>query len=222
MPPIVCAKTLWQISQIAAKRPTRREGAAGPATPYRYRAGPGVDVPTASVARTAESADPATVLAQRLAEPRTAAALNTLLDHADLLAVLVTGLDALVSRSDTITDSLASGVSELRAAGEPTRASAAQLATTARQLSALAPPLLDKLPVLEALLGSDLADPKVIDVASTASRAVVAGAEQAQANDLKISGVRALLRALRDPDVSRALGFVFAIAKALGTELKEA
>jgi Protein of unknown function (DUF1641) len=167
-------------------------------------------------------ADPAQALAGRLAEPRTAAALNTLLDHADLLAVLVTGLDGLVSRSDTITESLIDGVTELRAAGEPARAGAAQLVTTAQQLGTLTPALLDKLPVLEALLGSDLADPKVIELASMASRAVVSGAGQAERSELKVSGVIGLLRALRDPDVSRALGFVLSIAKALGKELDNA
>jgi uncharacterized protein YjgD (DUF1641 family) len=146
---------------------------------------------------TEPQADQAHALAKRLAEPRTAAAINTLLDHADLLALLISGLDGLVSRSDTITESLADGVSELRAVSEPTRVNAAQLVATAKQLSALAPPLIEKLPVLEALLGSDLAD-------------------------LKVTGVVGLVRALRDPDVSRALGFVLSIAKALGKELDNA
>lgn len=175
-----------------------------------------------SVMPTAQPADPAQALAERLAEPRTAAALNTLLDHADLLAIIVAGLDGLVSRGDTITESLIDGVTELRAAGEPARANAAQLVATARQLATLTPVLLDKLPVLEALLGSDLADPKVIGLASVASRAAVTGAEQAKRDDLKVSGVRAILRALKDPDVSRALGFVLSIAKALGKELNNA
>jgi hypothetical protein len=175
-----------------------------------------------SVIPTAPAPDPADALAQRLADPRTAAALSTLLDHADLLAVLVSGLDSLVSRSETITDSLIGGVTELRAAGEPARANATQLVTTAQQLGALTPAILDKLPVLEALLGSDLADPEVIGLASMASRAVKAGAEQAERGDFKVSGVRGILRALKDPDVSRALGFVFSIAKALGRELDKA
>jgi len=179
-------------------------------------------VASVSLMPTEPQADQTHALAKRLAEPRTAAAINTLLDHADLLALLISGLDGLVSRSDTITESLADGVSELRAASEPTRVNAAQLAATAKQLSALAPPLLEKLPVLEALLGSDLADPKVIELASMASRAVAKGAEQADRNGLKVTGVVGLLRALRDPDVSRALGFVLSIAKALGKELDNA
>ena len=178
-----------------------------------------------SVIRTASSPDasnPAAALAERLADPGVAASLNILLDHADLLAVLVTGLDALISRGDTITDSLAGGVRELRAAGEQPQADAVRLVGALQQLSALGPPLLDKLPVLENLLGSDLADPRVIDIASTASRAIVRGAEQAGTTQPRISGIRALLRALKDPDVSRALGFVMSVAKALGRELNNA
>jgi len=71
------------------------------------RAGQGVIMASVSVLPTAQQPDPAQALAKRLAEPRTAAAVNTLLDHADLLALLVSGLDGLVSRGDTITDSLA-------------------------------------------------------------------------------------------------------------------
>lgn len=178
-------------------------------------------VASVSVMPAAQQQDPLIALAERLAEPRTAAALSTLLDHVDLLAVLVSGLDGLVSRGDIITESLIDGVTELRAAGEPARTNAAQVVATAQQLSTLTPVLLDKLPTLEALLGSDLADPKVIQLASMASRAAVAGAEQADRGEVKVTGVVGLLRSLKDPDVSRALGFVLSIAKALGKELNK-
>src|SRR5690349_24824950 len=50
----------------------------------------------------------------RLSEPQTAAALNTLLDHADLLAISVVALDGLVGRSEVIGDALVSGFDALR------------------------------------------------------------------------------------------------------------
>ncbi len=175
-----------------------------------------------SVIKPVGSADPATALAGRLAEPEVADALNTLLDHADLLAILVTGLDGLISRGDTIADALADGVAEIRLAGERTGLDTAKTASSLRQVAASAPRLIDKLPVIEDLLGSDIADPRLIDIVSAVSRAAVRGAEQAQSTDLKVTGLRALLRALKDPDVSRALGFVLSIAKALGAELDHA
>lgn len=187
---------------------------------------------SASVIANARPADPTEALAERLSDPRVAASLNTLLDHVDLLAVLVTGLDALVSRGDTIADSLASGVAELRAAGEQTQADTAQLTAAARQLKALTPAVLDKLPlmenllnglpVLESLLGSDLADPRLIGLAGTVARAVVQGADQAATAPVPATGIRALLRALKDPDIARALGFALSIAKALGKDLDDA
>ena len=187
---------------------------------------------SASVIANARPADPAEALAERLSDPRVAASLNTLLDHADLLAILVTGLDALVSRGDTIADSLADGVAELRTTGKQTRADTAQLVSAARQLKALTPAVLDQLPlmenllnglpVLESLVSSDLADPRLVEMAGTVARAVVQGAEQAAAAPAPATGIRALLRALKDPDVARALGFVLSIAKVLGKDLNDA
>lgn len=186
---------------------------------------------SASVIANARSADPAEALGERLSDPRVAASLTILLDHADLLAVLVTGLDALVSRGDTIADSLADGVAELRTAGEQTQADRAQLAGAARQLKALTPAVLDKLPlmesllnglpVLESLVSSDLADPRLIGISGTVARAVVRGAEDAATAPVPATGIRALLRALKDPDIARALGFVLSIAKALGKDLED-
>jgi hypothetical protein len=188
-------------------------------------------VTSASVIANARSADPAEALAERLSDPRVAASLTILLDHADLLAVLVTGLDALVSRGDTIADSLADGVAELRTAGEQTQADRAQLAGAARQLKALTPAVLDKLPlmesllnglpVLESLVSSDLADPRLIGISGTVARAVVRGAEDAATAPVPATGIRALLRALKDPNIARALGFVLSIAKALGKDLED-
>lgn len=177
----------------------------------------GVVVTSVAAVKSARADDPVQALAQRLAEPGVAEALNTLLDHADLLALLVVGLDGLISRGDTIADSLASGVSDLRSAGEQTRLDAVKVVTAAQQLSQLAPFLLDRLSVLENLLNSDLGDPRAIGVASAASRALVSASEQSARP--RIGGLRGLLRALKDDDVNRALGFVISVARAFGREL---
>jgi uncharacterized protein YjgD (DUF1641 family) len=189
-------------------------------------------VTSVPVIANARTADPADVLAERLSDPRVASSLNTLLDHADLLALLVTGLDGLLSRGDTITDSIADSVSELRTAGGRTWPDAAGAVDTVKRLAVILPlftdnlpaleSLLDRLPVLVSLLSSDLADPRVIDLAGAASRAVVTGANQAAAGPAPATGIRALLRALKDPDVSRALGVGLTIAKAFGKEINQA
>lgn len=53
-------------------------------------------------------------LLDRLNEPRTQAALNQLLDHAELLAFSAASLDGLLRRGDVIADNVASSVSEIR------------------------------------------------------------------------------------------------------------
>lgn len=152
------------------------------------------------ISSTGKPTDPLDALAERLLDPKTASALNTLLDHADLLAVLVSGLDGLVSRGDTITDSLASGAVELRAAQGAGSGELGRLLVALRQLTR----------------------PEVVDVVGAASRAVAAGSRQTAADRTRISGIRGLLRAIKDPDVSRTLGLAASVAKAFGRELDNA
>jgi Protein of unknown function (DUF1641) len=167
------------------------------------------------------AADPTAALVARLNDPVVIRALTELLDHADLMAVLVTGLAELVGRGDTIADSLAEGVGELRAASPSSLPSTADTVELVRALLTLSRPMLGLLPALERLLSSELTDPAVVDIGSVAARAAVRGASDAAAQQ-PVNGLRALLRALRDDDVSRALGYVIAIARALGQELRRA
>lgn len=174
-----------------------------------------------AIVRSVQEPDPVAALVERLDDPVVADSLNTLLDHADLLAVLVSGLSGLVSRGDTITDSISDGVVELRGvAGADGMPDLGTLIATVQRLTGLVGPLGDILPTIEHLMTSDLADPRVVDVASMASRAVVRGA--ASTDYPQVSGPLSLLRALKDDDVSRGLGFALAIAKSLGQELKAA
>ena len=53
-------------------------------------------------------------LTAKLDDPQTAAALLTLLDHVDLLAILVQGLSGMIERSETIGASIGDGIVELR------------------------------------------------------------------------------------------------------------
>jgi hypothetical protein len=137
-----------------------------------------------------------------------------LLDHLDLLAVLVVGLDGLVRRGDTIADSLGAAVRDVIPAGEPP-IDLGQLLSLGQQSVAAAPALLAMLPVLERVAASDLGDPRLVDLAAVVSRAAV----EAAADPGELKGVRALWKAYRDEDVARALAFTVSVAKALGQEL---
>ena len=166
--------------------------------------------------------DPVAALAARLGDPVVATALHDLLDHADLLAILVVGLSGLVSRGDTIADSLAEGVGEWRTASTGTLPSGEEVVQLVQRLTSLSGPVVTLLPAIERLMTSDLADPRMVDIAALASRAVMRGVGEASVTQARVSGLRALLRALKDDDVSRALGFVISVARALGQELRRA
>lgn len=163
--------------------------------------------------------DPVEALIARLDEPNVANGLHQLLDHLDLLAVLVNGLNGLMTRGDTISDSLADAVIEMRGAklGMP---DLGQTLALVQHLGGLVTPLLNVLPSVESALQSDLGGVGLADIAGAASRAAVRGVQQATTERAQINGVRALLKVVKDPDVGRALGFIVAIAKALGQELK--
>ncbi|WP_432989623.1 DUF1641 domain-containing protein [Dactylosporangium sp. CA-233914] len=161
--------------------------------------------------------EPLNDLLARLAEPRTVESLNRLLDHLDLLALLVVGLDGLLQRGDTIAESIGEAVRELRPAGSSVDVGA--LLDLGQQCVAAAPAVLTMLPVLENVADSELSDPRLIELASTVSRAAVRGAAEAKREPARKAGLRTLLRASRDEDVARALTFAVSIAKALGQEL---
>jgi hypothetical protein len=157
----------------------------------------------------------------KLEDPRVAQALCDLLEHADLLAILVTGLDGMVRRGDTITGGLAKTVGDWLAAasqdGEPVDLE--KLAASLRTLSAA---ISDATPGLESLFRSDLTDPRAVEVASAMARSLIDGAEAAKDDPGRPMGVLALLRALKDEDVSRGLNFMLHVAKAFGRHLKDA
>lgn len=164
---------------------------------------------------------PVDALLSRLDEPRVVAALNNLLDHADLLAILVVGLDGLVQRGDVISGALADAFGELRSDGSQSALASLDLPKLAGSLRTLSGAMVEATPALEALLKSDLTDPRVIGVISTLARSVIKGTELARTEPMKSSGVFALMRALKDDDVAHGLGFLIQVARVFGRELQE-
>lgn len=162
-------------------------------------------------------------LIQRFDDPQIAASLAVILEHADLLATLVTGLDGLLRRAEVIGDSLAAGVAEVRglsAAGNGQRpwpsVDVAALSDTVTRLSAAA---VDATPALEKLLQSPLADPQTADVLAEVGEALLEGKRAAAQDPRGPKGIFALMRVTKDPDVSRGLGFMIQIARAFGRKL---
>ncbi|MFC4945129.1 DUF1641 domain-containing protein [Pseudonocardia sp. GCM10023141] len=158
---------------------------------------------------------PADDLLERLDEPKVVAALNTLLDHADLLAVAVVALDGFLSRGDVIADSLFDAVGELRGvtAGASGSLAGIDVKGVVNTVSTLAGPLVAATPALTTLLAG-VSEPRTVAVVGQLTGAVADADRTASATGP--SGAFALLRALKDPDVSRGLGFFLALVKAFG------
>ena len=158
---------------------------------------------------------PADTVRDRLDDPQVAAALNTLLDHADVLAVLVSGLDGFVRRGDTITNTVSTAVAEFRgvsSAGVIPGAEAfkgVDLQVLAASLATLSGSVAGATPALNTLL-SRLIDLQAAQVLASLGDALIDGKAGA-ANPPK--GLYGLWKATKDPDVSRGLGFLLAAAK---------
>ncbi|MCV7031941.1 DUF1641 domain-containing protein [Mycobacterium sherrisii] len=177
---------------------------------------------------------PADQLRDRLDDPAVAASLNDLLDHADLLAILLTGLDGFVRRGDEITDTLASAVDELRTGareassanlpgfdGVASELRSVDMQALAASLASLAAALVTATPALTKILQSPLIDPRATDVLAELGQALVEGKAAAKADPGGPKGLFGLWRVTRDKDINRGLGFLVQVARAFGKHLPQ-
>lgn len=165
---------------------------------------------------------PADPLLAKLDDPRVTEALSDLLEHADLLALLVVGLDGMLRRGDEVTGAISDVVGQLRDGGLNEKLSSLDLPRLAESLSTLSSLASEAGPALDSLLKAGLTDPRLIDVVSVATRSVITGAEKAKVEPVRASGVFSLMRALKDEDVARGLSFLIQVARAFGQEIKDA
>jgi hypothetical protein len=164
--------------------------------------------PGTHAATTLSTEDPAHRLAAKLQEPQTAAALDVLLDHADLLAVIVESLDQFLARSEVIGDSLIAGLTELR--------------ETAGSGGGLSVDGLDLKAATEAgrrLVGSGMLSAETLDQLAVVARGLSQGRESFASRPVEIKGPLSLLRLLKDPDVNRAISYGATVLQAVGREL---
>jgi len=159
-------------------------------------------------------------LRDRLDDPKVAEALNTLLDHADLLAVLVTGLDGFVRRGDSISNTLSSAVGEFKGAslaGVPGAESlkGVDIQGLAASLGTLSTALVGATPALNTLLTSRLTDPQAAGVLAQLGDALVEG-KAAAASEPGPKGLMGLWKVTKDKDVARGLGFLIQVARSFG------
>lgn len=183
-------------------------------------------------------------LTRRLDDPDTSEALDKLLDNIGLAAFMLTSLDGFLQRSDTVIDSLAEGVHEIRglAPANETKllenvgqalpqlaAMLPQLVNMMPQITAMLPAMADVATRLEtiltskefdALMNSGVFAPRTVGIVGQAGDALVDSYEASQVNP-KPLGPIGLFRALSDPDIQRALGFLVDFGKRFGQAMDE-
>jgi len=161
-------------------------------------------------------------LMERLDDPQVAAALTNLLDHADLLAILIVGLDGLVGRSETIGAALAEGLTDLRGiAGNGDGDVVASLTTLSAALPKLVPVITEVIEsgLVDTVIDSGITDPAMITEVSRIGRGLTAGAAAAKDQPIEVNGIFSAMKLLKDPDIQRAVSYFAAVAKSIGVEL---
>ncbi len=168
-------------------------------------------------------------LLERLTDAGTLDALNRLLDQLPLIAFLTQALKDFLERGETVADNLAGVVQELHLK-EMDPAKVVRLMESLPKLQEAGEKLLnsdllgDNLHRLmdagTGVLSSGLLDPKVIaPLAKVTQKAAEALDEASRAEIKPIGGLFAMLRAMKDPDVQKSIGFAVNFAKAFSKKI---
>ncbi|MFP4229267.1 MAG: DUF1641 domain-containing protein [Salinivenus sp.] len=169
-------------------------------------------------------------------DPETIRGLKHLAARADEIVFLVDMIGGAMARGPEIADNLNEGVQEMREAmhqngsaldPEDTARAVAKLGTLAtpenvEQLTATVETLQSTLssPQVQSLLQSSILDPEAVGAVSELAEALVRSTHRAKEKPPESKGFFGLLGALRDPDVSRAIGFFVEFAKAFGQQVE--
>ncbi len=182
--------------------------------------------------RLAETADHADLealgqsgLLERLTRPETLSLLNRLLDYLPLVVLLVQGLDSFLRRSETVADSVAESTREALGALEHL-----DLESWSR-IAKMLPPLVEAghqlvesgllqeaFPKLiqagQEMLQSGMLDREVVHTLGCLGNALAQSCQEVQQQPIApIGGIWGLMKALRDPDVQKTVGFAVAVAR---------
>jgi hypothetical protein len=152
-------------------------------------------------------------LAERLYAPRTIAVLSALLDRVDAVERLLAAADAAPGFVAMAVDIADDAMRDAQASGLDVERGLAQGAGAAIRLGSMMGA--EQVASIEAVMRSGLLDPRTVRVVGGIGRALTA----ASIEEPPRVGLLGLLRALRDPDVQRALGLLLGVAAGIGQEL---
>ena len=164
-------------------------------------------------------------LLETLGRPETIAALQSLLQHVELLAFAGHALDGFMRRGDAVVEAIAESVGDLRTASResaladalPSLQRVAKLALEKHTLEAIVKLADAGLPVVD----SGLFEPHLVASVADAGATLAESYEEARQSKPRPIGPVELFRALRDPDVQRSLGFAVAVARNFGRRTRE-
>lgn len=168
---------------------------------------------------------------ERISDPDVLASLNQLLDRLPLVAFLLESLEGFIARGETIVENLAGTVAELKLGDHPidfdSLTSVLEVLPKFREAGEqwIDSGLADDLPkIIDAGVGmvdSGMLDQQVVNVLGTLGKqAAHTYVEVTQQPVEPIGGLFATLKATKDPDVQKSMGFFFAFAKAFAKHLK--
>jgi len=179
-------------------------------------------------------------LLERLAEPKTMEALNTVLDHLDLVSLGLQSADELLRRSEQITENISDSIAEVvrskpaidlgkidfskidfKRIGEVVE-SLPVLMDLALQISRSG--LLDHarklVDTMNELQGAGVFEHNTVAVVGEMGSAAVVAHDKKEFAANAPAGIFGLLGALKDPDLQASLGFGIAFAKNYGRKLR--
>ena len=154
-------------------------------------------------------------LAERLTAPRTVQVLSALLDRIDDLERLLAAADRLPGSVAMAVDIADDVMRETQAAGLDVERGLINGAGAAIRFGAIMGP--EQVASLEAVFKSGVLDPAAVEVIGGIGGALAS----ASAEPTRPAGAVGVLRALRDPDVKRALGLLIRFATAFGQQLDQ-
>lgn len=162
---------------------------------------------------------------ERLGDPALVDSLADLAQHAPLLVFAAESATGFLQRADTIVDNIADSVQDAKslAGGAPGQALSAltqlgSLLPTVQSILVQVEPLF-KSGSIEALLQSTILNPENVKAVSRVGDALQSATVEHQ-RDPKQLGLFGTLKALRDPDAQRAMGFLTTFLKEFGKQLR--
>jgi uncharacterized protein YjgD (DUF1641 family) len=182
-------------------------------------------------------------LLEKLENPEVVAALSSLLDNVDLLAVLIAGLNGLVQRSELMGEAIIDGFGDIRTLTGSVTApeevmglnikavlgDVSELTKALPELTSMLPQLTSILPkvapglaeiadagLIDEFIRSGLTEARSVDQLGNLLKGVAKGINS---KPVEISGVLSLVRQVKDPDVSRGLGFALGLLQAIGAQI---